>query len=269
MSVTRGQVHGFLGPNGAGKSTTIRVLLGLLHPDRGTVRVLGCDPRQHPEVLARVGYVPGEVALWPKLTGRETLTALARLRGTPVDTARQRELIELFDLDVDRPCRTYSTGNKRKVLLVAALSAGAELLILDEPTAGLDPLMEKVFTDQVRREAANGTTVLLSSHIMNEVESVCDTVTIIKQGSVVEQGSVEQLKHLSSRTISARFDGGVPAAVAELPGCVIRGSTATVTAAGTRAEDIVRLVLDHHGQQVTCTTASLEDIFLSHYEKGE
>lgn len=171
MEVAQGSIHGFLGPNGSGKSTTIRTLLGLLHPSAGKVRVLGEDPRAHPAVLQRVGYVPGDVSLWPNLTGAETLRALEALRGIPSNRAREAELIDAFDLDPTKRAKSYSTGNRRKVLLVAALSMDAELLILDEPTAGLDPLMERVFQEQLRQENHNGATVLLSSHILSEVGS--------------------------------------------------------------------------------------------------
>lgn len=195
LQVLPGQVHGFLGPNGAGKSTTIRVLLGMYHRDVGTVRVLGLDPAHHATTITRrCAYVPGDVALWPALTGRQTLDALAGLRGTR-DPRRESELIEAFSLDPTRPVRSYSKGNRQKVMLVAALAAPTELLILDEPTSGLDPLQSEVFVTAVRDAAERGRTVLMSSHIMPEVDRLCDAVTIIKDGRTAAGGSLSDLRH--------------------------------------------------------------------------
>lgn len=204
LTVEAGTIHGFLGPNGSGKSTAIRILLGVLHATSGTAAVLGKNPRRSPDVLKRVGYVPGDVSLWPSLTGREVFRALESLRGRPVNLRREEELIEAFKLNPDKKCREYSTGNRRKVSLIAALSSGAEAFILDEPTAGLDPLMEQEFVEQIRRERDGGATVLLSSHIMSEVEKLCDYVTIIRDGRTVESGSMADLKHLSTHDIAAR-----------------------------------------------------------------
>lgn len=252
MAVEKGRIHGFLGPNGAGKSTTIRALLGLLHPRGGTVRVLGEDPRINPAVLKRVGYVPGDVSLWPSLTGFETLRALESLRGRPVDPARERELIDAFDLDPTKKVKSYSTGNRRKVLLVAALSMGAELLILDEPTAGLDPLMERVFQQQLRHEHDRGATVLLSSHIMSEVEALCDSVTVIKQGRVVEHGNIDTLRELSGHNITAR----------------VGDKTITETLPEAQVNARLQELIARGATNIGVTTASLEETFLKHYEGG-
>ncbi|QTH59858.1 ABC transporter ATP-binding protein [Corynebacterium hindlerae] len=253
MEVAQGSSHGFLGPNGSGKSTTIRTLLGLLHPSAGKVRVLGEDPRAHPAVLQRVGYVPGDVSLWPNLTGAETLRALEALRGMPSNRAREAELIDAFDLDPTKRAKSYSTGNRRKVLLVAALSMDAELLILDEPTAGLDPLMERVFQEQLRQENHNGASVLLSSHILSEVEALCNNVTVIKQGRVVGGGSIESLRELSGHKVTATVDG----------------EHITRTIPETEVNALLADLLRRGATNIGVTTASLEETFLRHYEAGE
>ncbi|MDN6411834.1 MAG: ABC transporter ATP-binding protein, partial [Yaniella sp.] len=186
LEVEKGEVHGFLGPNGAGKSTTIRVLLGLLRADAGTVQLLGGDPWKDAVALhRRLAYVPGDVELWPNLTGGEAIDVFARLRGT-LDRARRDELCERFDLDPTKKARTYSKGNRQKVALISALASDVELLLLDEPTAGLDPLMEVVFQQAIREVKDAGTTVLLSSHILSQVEVLADRISIVRQGSVVE-----------------------------------------------------------------------------------
>lgn len=264
LAVEQGSIHGFLGPNGSGKSTTIRILLGVLHPSSGVATVLGSDPRKNPAVLKKVGYVPGDVALWPGLTGREVFRAMESLRGSAVDTRREEELIEAFKLDPDKKTRDYSTGNRRKVGLIAALSFGAEVLILDEPTAGLDPLMEQVFIKEVRKERDNGATVLLSSHIMSEVEKLCDAVTVIKDGRTVEAGTIEQLRHLSAHEITAIVSHPTPS-LRTLPNAEFEGERFHVTAAKDDVSRILRLILDSGGEDITATPASLESLFLSHY----
>jgi len=203
LEVAEGEVHGFLGPNGAGKSTTIRVLLGLLRADGGAARLLDGDPWEDATALhRRLAYVPGDVTLWPNLSGGETIDLLARLRGG-LDEARRAELIERFELDPAKKGRAYSKGNRQKVALVAALASDVELLILDEPTSGLDPLMEAVFRECVADERRRGRTVLLSSHILSEVEALCDRVTIIRSGRTVETGTLSELRHLTQITIEA------------------------------------------------------------------
>ena len=201
--------RGFLGPNGAGKSTTIRVLLGLLRADSGTVRLLGGDPWRDAVALhRRIAYVPGDVTLWPNLTGLQAIDFLARLRGNGVvDTRRRDELIERFELDPHKKARTYSKGNRQKVAIVAAFSTNAELYILDEPTSGLDPLMEKAFQRCVEEVADRGAAVLLSSHILAEVEKLCDNVTIIRAGRAVKSGTLEELRHLMRTTVTVRTRG--------------------------------------------------------------
>ncbi|GAB3695816.1 ABC transporter ATP-binding protein [Corynebacterium nasicanis] len=264
LTVESGTIHGFLGPNGSGKSTTIRILLGVLHATAGTATVLGEDPRRNPAVLKRVGYVPGDVSLWPALTGREVFRALESLRGVAVDRDREAELIEAFKLDPDKRTRDYSTGNRRKVSLVAALSVGSELLILDEPTAGLDPLMEQVFVEQIRKERERGATVLLSSHIMSEVEKLCDFVTIIRDGRTAETGSVEKLRHLSAHEITARVSRET-SALRELPEATIANDMFRVTVSRDQVPHVLQLVLDAGGEDITSAPASIEEMFLQHY----
>ena len=204
LGVGKGQIHGFLGPNGAGKSTTIRVLLGMYHTDGGRARVMGMDPtRAASHINRRLAYVPGSVSLWPSLTGGQVLDTLAGLRGSR-DRAREEELTERFNLDLTKKVRTYSKGNAQKVALVAALSAPVDLLILDEPTSGLDPLMERVFTDAVREAADGGATVLLSSHILAEVQDLCSHVTIVKDGRTVESGASASGSRTRGATASSR-----------------------------------------------------------------
>jgi ABC-2 type transport system ATP-binding protein len=195
LEVAAGEVHGFLGPNGAGKSTTIRVLLGLMRATAGQVRLFGADPwREAPRLHRRLAYVPGDVSLWPNLSGGETIDLLLRMRGIDPATSRKAALVERFRLDLTKAGRAYSKGNRQKVALVAAFAADVDLLILDEPTSGLDPLMEQVFRDCVAEHTGRGATVLLSSHILSEVERLADRVTIIREGRAVESGSLAQLR---------------------------------------------------------------------------
>jgi ABC-2 type transport system ATP-binding protein len=203
LTVNTGEVHGFLGPNGAGKSTTIRVLLGLLRADSGQVTMLGGDPWDDAVALhRRLAYVPGDVELWPNLTGGEAIDLLGRLRGG-LNKARRDELVERFDLDPAKKGRTYSKGNRQKVAIVAALASDAELLLLDEPTAGLDPLMEVVFQDVINQMKAEGRTVLLSSHILAQVEKLADQISIIRLGKIVQSGTLTEMRHLTRTTIEA------------------------------------------------------------------
>jgi len=203
LTVRPGEIHGFLGPNGAGKSTTIRILLGMLRANEGTVRLLGGDPWADATALhRRLAYVPGDVNLWPQLTGGETIDLLGQLRGGLEETRRAR-LVREFDLDTKKKGRAYSKGNRQKVALVAALSSDVELLLLDEPTAGLDPLMEETFRRLVDEERDRGRTVLLSSHILSEVEALCDRVSIIRDGRTVETGTLAELRHLTDTYVDA------------------------------------------------------------------
>ncbi len=217
LDVEQGEVHGFLGPNGAGKSTAIRVLLGLLQADSGSASMLGGDPwRDAAELHRRVAYVPGDVSLWPNLTGGEVIDVLARMRGG-LDEARRAEMLDRFELDPSKKSRTYSKGNRQKVALVAALSSRADLYLLDEPTSGLDPLMEAEFQRAVHELKRDGATVLLSSHILAEAEALSDRISIIRAGSVVQSGTLAELRHFTRTTVIAETDRPA-AAIADVPG---------------------------------------------------
>lgn len=201
LNIAHGEVHGYLGPNGAGKSVTMRILLGLLRPDNGTVEVFGKDPWKHAvELHKRLAYVPGDVELWPNLTGGEIIDMFLRLRGSH-DRSRREDLIERFNLDPRKKARTYSKGNRQKVALIAALASDVDLLLLDEPTAGLDPLMEAVFQEVIHEEKTEGRSVLLSSHILAQVEALSDRISIIRDGHIVESGSLSELRHMTRTTI--------------------------------------------------------------------
>ncbi|CAM3670201.1 ABC transporter ATP-binding protein [Mycobacterium frederiksbergense] len=269
LTVAPGDVTGFLGPNGAGKSTTIRILLGLLRADAGTVRLLGGDPWRDAVALhRRIAYVPGDVTLWPNLTGAQAIDFLARLRGGRVDIRRRDELIRRFELDPHKSARTYSKGNRQKVAIVAAFSTDAELYILDEPTSGLDPLMEKNFQQCVAEVADRGAAVLLSSHILAEVEKLCDNVTIIRAGRTVRSGTLTELRHLMRTTVTARTRGD-GAQLHRLP--FVHDFAAhdgqisfSVDRAdlGTTMDRLAGLGID----ELAVAPASLEDLFLREYQ---
>ncbi len=273
LQVTGGEIHGFLGPNGAGKSTTLRILLGLLRADGGTAVLLGGDPWRDVESLhRRLAYVPGDVSLWPNLSGGEAIDLLGRLRGG-LDEARRARLVERFDLDPTKKGRAYSKGNRQKVALVAALSADVDLLLLDEPTSGLDPLMESVFRDCVREFRHGGGTIVLSSHILHEVEALADRVSIIRAGRNVETGTLAMLRGTSRTTVEATTAVPVdPASIEALPG------VADVTVTGDRLRcavttDHVGTLLDRLGDSgiraLSSSPPTLEDLFLEQYRRPE
>ncbi|MGU3436225.1 ATP-binding cassette domain-containing protein [Actinomycetes bacterium M1A6_2h] len=267
MTVETGSIAGFLGPNGAGKSTTIRILLGLLRADSGSVTVLGHDPWADSVALhRRLAYVPGDVNLWPALTGGEIIDLLGRLRGG-IDNARRDELLERFELDPRKKARTYSKGNRQKVALVAALSADVELLVLDEPTSGLDPLMERVFQDAVIDAAGRGTTVLLSSHILSEVEKLCDTVTILRAGRTVQSGSLQEMRHLTRTRfdITTERDPGELVEVTGVHNATLDGHKMSFDVDPAAMADVVRAVSALGVRSLTSTPPSLEDLFLREY----
>jgi ABC-2 type transport system ATP-binding protein len=267
LQVATGEVHGFLGPNGAGKTTTIRLLLGLLRADRGEALLLGRDPWRDAVALhRRLAYVPGDVSLWPNLTGGEAIDLLARLRGG-LDRARRAELIERFDLDPSKRSRTYSKGNRQKVALVAALASDVELLILDEPTAGLDPLMEAVFQDIIRRVNDAGTTVFLSSHILSQVEKLCRRISIIRLGRVVESGTLSQLRHLTRTTIEAETDRPATG-LDRLPGVhhvVAEDGRVRFAVDGAHLDQAVRRLSELGIRSLTSHPPTLEELMLRHY----
>ncbi|GAB2876803.1 ABC transporter ATP-binding protein [Streptomyces mayteni] len=267
LEVARGEVHGFLGPNGAGKSTTIRVLLGLLRQDAGAVQLLGADPWHDAVELHRhLAYVPGDVELWPNLTGGEAIGLLGRLRGG-LDQARSAELIERFDLDPTKKGRTYSKGNRQKVAIVAALASRADLLLLDEPTAGLDPLMEVVFQDVIAEAKDAGTTVLLSSHILAQVEKLCDRVSIIRLGRIVQSGSLSDMRHLTRTTIEAET-GDPVTGLDQLPGVHdfrVEGGKVHLTVDGAHLENAVSRLARFGVRSLVSHPPTLEELMLRHY----
>jgi len=270
LRVATGEVHGFLGPNGAGKSTTIRVLLGLLRADEGDVSLLGGDPWRDAVTLhRRLAYVPGDVTLWPTLSGGESIDLLGRLRGG-IDPRRRADLVERFELDTRIKGRAYSKGNRQKVALVAALAADVELLLMDEPTSGLDPLMEALFQEVVREAAADGRTVLLSSHILAEVEALAQRVTIIRSGKAVLTGSLQELRSLTRTTVTVglRDATGGEAALAATEGVHdVRHDDGHVTFdVDADALDEVLAALPAHGvSSLVAHPPTLEDLFLRQY----
>jgi ABC-2 type transport system ATP-binding protein len=268
LTVNTGEVHGFLGPNGAGKTTTIRVLLGLLRADAGTARLLDGDPwRDIAALHRRLAYVPGDVTLWPNLTGGEVIDLLGRLRGGH-DEARKADLLERFDLDPKKKGRAYSKGNRQKVGLVAALASDVELLILDEPTSGLDPLMEEVFREVIEDERHRGRTVLLSSHILSEVEALCDRVTIIRKGRAVESGTLADLRHLTRTSIAAELAGPVDG-LSGLPGIHdldVEGTRVRFEVDTDQLDEALKRLTAVGIRTLTSQPPTLEELFLRHYE---
>ncbi|MCL2804176.1 MAG: ABC transporter ATP-binding protein [Micrococcales bacterium] len=275
LVVNHGEVAGFLGPNGAGKSTTIRVLLGLLRPTGGQARVLDQDPWRDAVALhRRLVYVPGDVALWPSLTGGETIDLLGRLRGG-IDQNRKKQLIQRFELDPRKKSRTYSKGNRQKIALIAALASDAELLLLDEPTSGLDPLMEAVFRQCITEIKDQGRSILLSSHILAEVERLCDTVTIIRSGRVVESGTLAQMRHLTRSTIAATTaaDASLLAQAEGVHTFTQRqepdGYRLDFTVDNSHIGPVTSQLASFGVEDLVCQPPSLEDVFLRHYSTDQ
>ncbi|MDV3222641.1 ABC transporter ATP-binding protein [Intrasporangium sp.] len=268
LRVETGQVAGFLGPNGSGKSTTIRILLGMLRADSGHAQVLGLDPWVDAVAIhRRIAYVAGDTNLWPNLTGGEAIDVLTRLYGKAADRRRRDELLERFELDPTKKARTYSKGNRQKVALVAALASDAELFLLDEPTSGLDPLMEAAFTDEVRNLRDQGRTVLLSSHILAEVEKLCDTVTIIRAGRDVETGTLAELRHLTRSTVTATTAAD-PAALSGATGVhdlTVDDGYLRFDVDNAHVNDVLRLLADTGVENLTIAPPSLEELFMRHY----
>ena len=268
LSVARGEVHGFLGPNGSGKTTTIRILLGLLRADAGEAGLLGGDPWRDAVALhRRLAYVPGDETLWPTLTGGEVIDLLGRLRGT-LDPRRRADLLQRFDLDPRKKARTYSKGNRQKVALIAALASDVELLLLDEPTSGLDPLMEAEFRACIREERARGRTVLLSSHVLAEVEALCDRVSIIRDGRTVEHGSLAELRHLRRTTIEAELAAPPPLPLA-LPGVhdlQVDGTRLRCTVESADLNALLASLSALGVRSLISQPPTLEQLFLQHYE---
>ena len=266
LEVRTGEVHAFLGPNGAGKTTTIRILLGLLRKDSGEVSLLGGDPwRDAVELHRRLAYVPGDVTLWPSLTGGEIIDLLGDLRGG-IETGRRRALTERFDLDPTKRARAYSRGNRQKVALVAALASRAELLLFDEPTAGLDPLMEATFRECVNDERRDGRTILLSSHLLAEAEALADRVTIIRHGKTVETGTLAEMRHLTRISVEAEL--AAPAVLDGMPGVhelTATGTTVRCQVDRAALDEVVGRLHQAGIRSLTCRPPALEELFLRHY----
>ena len=249
LTVTKGTVHGFLGPNGAGKSTTIRCLLGLIHPTTGTLRINNTDPTK--TTIHNVAYVPGDVELFPNLTGNQVLDTLAKLRPTGDNKKKRAEYIERFKLDPTKKIRTYSKGNRQKVMLIAAFAANVDILVLDEPTSGLDPLIEQTFINIVREHRNEGAAILLSSHILSEVQELADDISIIRNGTIVESGSLKQLAHIRGVRIRATdpdYDH------------IHEQDSVNPT---------LQHLIDQGASNITITPASLEELFLEFYQDGQ
>lgn len=268
LSVRTGEVHGFLGPNGAGKTTTIRILLGLLRAEAGSACLLGGDPWKEAVALhRRLAYVPGDVTLWPELSGGEVIDLIGRLRGG-LNPQRRLGLLERFDLDPRKKARTYSKGNRQKVALIAALASDVELLILDEPTSGLDPLMEAVFRECIAEERQKGRTVFLSSHILAEVEALCDRVTIIRKGKTVESGSLADLRHLTRTAITADL-AKEPAGLDKLPGVYdlnVQGTRLRCQVDTDKLDGLMRQLTSSGLRSLVSQPPTLEDLFMRHYQ---
>jgi ABC-2 type transport system ATP-binding protein len=270
LTVRTGEVHGFLGPNGAGKTTTLRCLLGLLRADSGSVKVLGMDPWRDAVALhRRLAYVPGDVSLWPNLTGGEVIDLLGRLRGG-LDPGRRADLLARFDLDPTKKARAYSKGNRQKVALVAALASDVELLLLDEPTAGLDPLMESMFRGVITQWRGEGRTVLLSSHILSEAEALSDRLSIIRAGRVVETGTLAEMRHLRRTSVTARLRQA-PAGITGMPGLhdiVVVGDRLTCQADAEALGPLLAALSAAGVESLVTQPPSLEEMFLQHYGTG-
>ncbi|WP_096190175.1 ABC transporter ATP-binding protein [Evansella halocellulosilytica] len=270
LEVRKGEVLGFIGPNGAGKSTAIRVLLGLLRKTDGDVRMFGRDPWNDAVELHRcISYVPGDVHLWPNLTGGQAIDLFGRLRGD-MDKNHRDQLLKRFDLDPTKKCRTYSKGNRQKVALVAAFASKADLFILDEPTSGLDPLMENVFQECVAEVKAQGKTVLLSSHILAEVEKLCDRVAIIREGKIVESGSLDELRHLT-RTLFTVETGQQIVGIEKLSGVHdvnVEGKKAVFQVESSEIDRVLKYLMQFEIKALTSTPPTLEELFMRHYGEG-
>ncbi len=270
LEIAQGEVYGYLGPNGAGKTTTLRLLLGLHRPTAGRAKLFGVDAWRDPAAAhRRVAYVAGEPALWPSLTGAETLEFLARVRGG-TDGAYRDTLVERFHLDTAKKVRALSKGNRQKVVLIAALASRADLLLLDEPTSGLDPLMEVAFRESVHEAKERGQTILLSSHILSEVEAVCDRVGILRDGRLVDEGTLAELRHLGAQTIEVTFAGPAP----ELPALpdthvVPAGRNSVLCEVTGSVGPLIAALAEYSLVALTSHEPSLEQIFLHHYDGSD
>ena len=269
FEVSPGEIYGFIGPNGAGKSTTIRILLGILKADFGQASIFGLDVwRDAIDIHSRVSYVPGDVNLWPSLTGGEVIDLFVRLKKSG-DKSYRDELINKFDFDPTKKCRTYSKGNRQKVALIAAFSTDADLYILDEPTSGLDPLMEIVFRDCVKQVAAAGKTVFLSSHILSEVEQLCDRVSIIRQGKIIDTGSLRELQHLTRNQVRVEATGDL-AGLKSLDGVhdlELKPGEAEFHLDNAQTAPVMAFLANQGATRIVSSPPTLEQLFMSHYQR--
>ncbi|HEX9124592.1 MAG TPA: ABC transporter ATP-binding protein [Actinomycetota bacterium] len=266
LEVPEGEVIGYLGPNGAGKTTTIRLLLGLIQATSGRAEIFGIDAQRDPvEAHRRVAYVPGEASLWPSLTGMETLHLLGRVHGR-VDTAYRDLLLQRFEFDPSKKVRAYSKGNRQKLILIAGLMTRADLLLLDEPTSGLDPLMERAFRECVEEARERGQTIFLSSHILAEVEAVCDRIAILRAGHLVEVGTLAEMRHLSALSIDAELDGSVPdlTTVPGVSAVEVDGNRVRCQVTGP-VEQLIGVLAAAGVRHLVSKEPSLEELFLAHY----
>ncbi|MCT2537285.1 ABC transporter ATP-binding protein [Aquibacillus koreensis] len=271
LELNKGEVLGFIGPNGAGKSTTIRVLLGILKATEGEVSIFDKDAWSDAvEIHKRIAYVPGDVNLWPNLTGGEVIDLFAKLRGSS-NTKKRDELIEKFDLDPTKKCRTYSKGNRQKIALIAAFSSDADLYILDEPTSGLDPLMENVFQECVRDVKSEGKSVLLSSHILSEVEKLCDRVSIIRQGEIIESGSLNELRHLTrtQMLVETREPLGQLGNLKGIYAIQKKGQSTSFQIDSNEIDNVIKYLSQFGIVKLESAPPTLEELFMRHYEGTE
>lgn len=269
FKVNKGEVVGFIGPNGAGKSTTIRILLGLIQADEGTATIFGQDVwKEAVSIHERVAYVPGDVNLWPQLTGGEVIDLFLSMRGQKVNQERKAELIKRFEFDPTKKCQAYSKGNRQKVALIAAFAADADVYIFDEPTSGLDPLQERVFQDYVKEVKAKGASVLLSSHILSEVEQICDRVAIIRQGEIVEEGNLDDLRHLTRTLMTVKTKEAVPTLKNQVWAHHVKEKVGTYTFQldSDYMNDFLRFITPYSVVKLESAPPKLEDLFMRHYE---
>lgn len=266
LEINKGEILGYLGPNGAGKTTTIRLLLGLIKPTSGSAEIFGLDSEKHKvDIHKRLAYVPGEATLWPSLTGAETLHLLARVHGT-TDEKYRDNLVKKFDFDPSKKVRAYSKGNRQKINLIAALATRADLLILDEPTSGLDPIMEQSFREAAQEAKQNGQTIFLSSHILGEVEALCDRIAILRNGHLVEVGTLEEMRHLSALTVTATFTQTPPkiSHIKGVSGVKVVGHQITCQVHGP-IDELLTILAKAHPKMLLSREPTLEELFLSLY----
>ena len=267
LEVKKGEVLGYLGPNGAGKTTTIRLLLGLIQPTAGEAMILGKDVTKHAaDIHEHIAYVPGETNLWPSLSGAETLKFIANLHGH-IDEAYQKELIAKFEFDPNKKVRAYSKGNRQKIALIAAFASRADLLVFDEPTSGLDPVMAKMFRDEVLAAKERGQTVFLSSHILEEVEELCDRIAVLREGKLAELGTLDELRHLSAVTVEATFKNTPPdvSGIKSVSNVEIHDSFMRCNVNGA-IDELLTVIAKAKPISFVSRKPSLEELFLALYE---